>query len=132
MRCVRRRRAVSGTQRDHDGAALGAVSSSCRLAAAGPWLARLGRKTCEPSRATRGAGERGAASVALPLAGRLVVDGVRLCRRLGVLLPDLDRLVRLAGDEARAGLVEGGAVDPALGLERARLRDCLRRLEVVA
>ena len=124
MRCVRRRRAVSGTQRDHDGAALGAV----QLMPAAGWDVNLP----EPSRATRGAGERGAASVALPLAGRLVVDGVRLCRRLGVLLPDLDRLVRLAGDEARAGLVEGGAVDPALGLERARLRDCLRRLEVVA
>ena len=60
------------------------------------------------------------------------VDRMALHRRIRVLAPNLDRLVGLSRDEARARLVKGGGEDAALRLERSRLRDRLERLEVVA
>ena len=60
------------------------------------------------------------------------VDGVGLGVRVGVLLPDLDRLVGLARNEARARLVEFRVVDAGLAREGARLRDGGEALEAVA
>eukprot|EP00961_Rhodomonas_salina_P204101 2754095-Rhodomonas_salina.4 len=76
------------------------------------------------------------ASLALPpLLGAgsrgLPVNRVRLGRGVLVLLPDLDRLVGLARDQARAGLVKGHGVDAGLRLERARLHNRLLGVEVV-
>eukprot|EP00327_Prymnesium_parvum_P027252 CAMPEP_0195589242 /NCGR_PEP_ID=MMETSP0814-20130614/33537_1 /TAXON_ID=97485 /ORGANISM="Prymnesium parvum, Strain Texoma1" /LENGTH=97 /DNA_ID=CAMNT_0040728265 /DNA_START=367 /DNA_END=660 /DNA_ORIENTATION=+ len=60
------------------------------------------------------------------------MERVRLLRRVRILFPHLDRLVRLTGDEAAPRLVEGRRKDASLALQRARLSDGLQRLEAVA
>jgi hypothetical protein len=62
---------------------------------------------------------------------RLPVDGVRLLGGGVVLLVDLDRLVRLAGDEPRAGVVELHLENARLRVQRAGLDGRLEPLEVV-
>ena len=59
------------------------------------------------------------ASITLPIAGRLPIDRVRLLRGVGVLFPDLDRLVGLAGDQTTARVVKRRGEDATLALERA-------------
>lgn len=55
-----------------------------------------------------------------------------LWRRILVLLPELDRLVGLAGQQAAARLIEGGGEDACLALDGPWLHDGLPGLEVVA
>ena len=59
------------------------------------------------------------------------INGVRLRRRVLVLLPDLDRLVRLGRDETRASLIKRARKDTRLRLERARLNACHFCVEVI-
>eukprot|EP00282_Hemiselmis_andersenii_P014384 CAMPEP_0114111388 /NCGR_PEP_ID=MMETSP0043_2-20121206/1828_1 /TAXON_ID=464988 /ORGANISM="Hemiselmis andersenii, Strain CCMP644" /LENGTH=351 /DNA_ID=CAMNT_0001203419 /DNA_START=10 /DNA_END=1061 /DNA_ORIENTATION=- len=63
--------------------------------------------------------------------GSLPLDGVGLLRCVLILLPDLDRLVGLTGDEPRARDVKGGGVDASLTLQGPRLHLRLLRLKVV-
>ena len=60
------------------------------------------------------------------------VDRVRNLARAVVLLPYLDRLVRLARDQPGTRQVELGREYPVLGVEAARLGHRARRLEAVA
>lgn len=49
-----------------------------------------------------------------------------------VLLPHLDRLVRLAGDQPHAGEIESGSHDTSFRIQRTRLRNRVLVLESVA
>ncbi len=72
------------------------------------------------------------ASVSSDVLGWAEVDGVGLGGGVRVLLPELDRLVGLGGEQARAGHVKAGREDARLALQRSRLHDRLPLLEAVA
>jgi len=63
---------------------------------------------------------------------RLPVERVCLFRGVLILLPNLDRLVRLSSDETQAGFVECRAHDTCFSFERTRLCDTFAMLEPMA
>lgn len=66
-------------------------------------------------------------------APRLGVNGMRHCRRMFVLFPNLNRLVGLSSNQSRSGMIKGTTENALFGLlQTARLDGCRCGLKVVA